>query len=147
MVGGDVDASGGWQAAVELAERCALPVWEAPLEGRVAFPQSHPHYRGALLPGIALVAQQLAGHDLVIVAGAPVFRYYPYVPGAFLPPGAELVQLTSDPGEAARAPVGDAIVGDVRQALEALADLTKVRSDPVTGAWHGPSPSRATAAR
>jgi benzoylformate decarboxylase len=140
VVGGDVDASGGWMAAVELAERCGLPVWEAPLEGRVAFPQTHPHYRGALLPGIGLLSQQLAGHDLVIVAGAPVFRYYPYVPGAFLPDGADLVHLTADPSEAARAPVGDAVVGDVRLALEGLAELAKSREQPPPGHWPAPGP-------
>jgi benzoylformate decarboxylase len=30
-----------------------------------------------------------------------------------LPPGAELIQITCDPDEAARAPMGDAVVGDL----------------------------------
>lgn len=39
----------------------------------------------------------------MLVAGAPVFRYHQYEPGSLLPPGAELIQVTCDPDEAARA--------------------------------------------
>lgn len=125
-----VGADAGWQAAVELAERCALPVWEAPLEGRIAFPHDHPLFQGQLFPAMASVSDQLAGHDLIVVAGAPVFRYYPYLPGPLLPEGAELVHLTCDPAEAARAPCGDTILGDVRLALRELAALTKLGTRP-----------------
>lgn len=120
VVGGDIDASGAWDEVVALAERWALPVWGAPAEGRSGFPEDHPSFQGFLAPAIALVAQALAGHDLVVVAGAPVFRYYPYIPGPYLPEGTELVHLTRDPGEAAKAPVGEAIVGDLRLAVQAL---------------------------
>jgi benzoylformate decarboxylase len=51
-----------------------------------------------------------------------VFRYHQYDPGPLLPAGAELIQITCDPDEAARAPMGDAIVGDVGLILAALAD-------------------------
>ena len=47
----------------------------------------------------------------------------PYVPGPLLPDGASLVAITSDPGEASRAPMGDAIVGDVALALQQLVDM------------------------
>ncbi|MFI6813658.1 benzoylformate decarboxylase [Nonomuraea sp. NPDC050328] len=118
-----VGAEAGWAAAVELAEHRGLPVWEAPLEGRLGFPHDHPYFQGQLPPAIAPLAAQLAGHDLVLVAGAPVFRYYPHVPGPYLPQGATLVQLTADPDEAARAPVGEAMVCDPGLALAALAKL------------------------
>ena len=88
--------------------------------GRLGFPEDHPNFQGVLPPAIAAVAQTLEGHDLVLVAGAPVFRYYPYIPGPLLPEGTSLVMITSDPDEAVRAPMGDAIVGDVAHALEAL---------------------------
>ncbi|MFZ0043160.1 MAG: thiamine pyrophosphate-dependent enzyme, partial [Solirubrobacteraceae bacterium] len=52
-----------------------------------------------------------------------VFPYYPYIPGPLLGPDTELVALTSDPGEAARAPMGDAIVGDVAVGLARLVEL------------------------
>ncbi|MEK8107988.1 thiamine pyrophosphate-binding protein [Micromonospora sp. M12] len=58
------------------------------------------------------LAEALRGHDTVLVVGAPVFRYYPYVPGEHLPDGARLLHVTDDPDEAARAPVGDSLLSD-----------------------------------
>ncbi len=53
-------------------------------------------------PGCATAAAQLAGANLVLVLGAPVFAFLPYEPAeARLPPG---VQITDDADEAARAP-------------------------------------------
>ncbi|MGH2618587.1 MAG: thiamine pyrophosphate-dependent enzyme, partial [Thermomicrobiales bacterium] len=69
-------------------------------------------------------------HDVVVVAGAPIFRYYPYIPGPILPPGTRLIHVTDDPDEAARAPAGDAIVGDVRVALERLAAKVSAAERP-----------------
>src|SRR5262249_21122925 len=77
-------------------------------------------FRGVLPPAIGPVAQTLEEHDFILVAGSSVFPYYPYIPGPPLPEGAELVAITSDPDEAARAPMGDAIVADVKLALVAL---------------------------
>jgi benzoylformate decarboxylase len=62
----------------------------------------------------------LEPYDLVLVVGSSVFPYYPYIAGAPLLEGTSLVAITNDPDEAARAPVGDAIVADVRLTLEAL---------------------------
>lgn len=122
VAGPDVDASGAWDAAVALAERCRLPVWATPAPGggRLGFPEAHRCFRGVLPPAIGPLAEALAGHDLILVVGSSVFPYYPYVPGSPLPEGARLVAITSDPDEAARAPVGDALVADVRLTLEAL---------------------------
>ncbi|MEU5423543.1 benzoylformate decarboxylase [Streptomyces sp. NPDC020799] len=130
VTGGSVDAEGAWDAAVALAERRGLPVWASPVEGRVGFPEDHPHYRGVLPPALAPLARTLEGHDLVLVVGAPVFRYYPYVAGPVLPEGAELVLLTSDPGEAARAPAGDALVAGLRPTLERLTELVRKADGP-----------------
>jgi benzoylformate decarboxylase len=122
VVGPDVDASGGWDAAVALAERQRLPVWATPAPGggRIGFPEGHPSFRGSLPPAIGPLGQMLEGHDLVLVVGSSVFPYYPYIPGRLLPEGTALVQITNDPDEAARAPMGDAILADSRLALEAL---------------------------
>jgi benzoylformate decarboxylase len=122
VAGPDIDASGAWDQAVALAERQRLPVWAipAPGGGRIGFPESHPSFQGVLPPAIAPLSQTLEGHDLILVVGASVFSYYPYIPGPLLPQGASLVAITSDPDEAARAPMGDAIVADVRLTLEAL---------------------------
>ena len=40
----------------------------------------------------------LRGHDLAIVIGAQVFRYYPYVAGDYLPEGTDLLQTTGKVG-------------------------------------------------
>jgi benzoylformate decarboxylase len=124
IAGPDIDASGAWDSAVALAERQRLPVFASPAPGggRLGFPEGHPNFRGVLPPAIGPVSETLAGRDLVLVAGASVFAYYPYIPGPLLPEGAALVAITSDPDEAARAPMGDAIVADVRLTLERLAD-------------------------
>jgi benzoylformate decarboxylase len=123
VAGPEIDASGGWDAAVELVESQRLPVWASPATGggRVGFPEGHPAFQGVLPPAVGPLAQTLAGHDLVLVAGSSVFPYYPNIPGDFLPHGAELVAITNDPDEAARAPMGDAIVADVALTLGALA--------------------------
>src|SRR5205807_1891204 len=124
VVGPDVDASGGWDAAIALAERQRLPVWAipAPGGGRIGFPEGHPNFIGILPPAVGPLSETLAGHDLVLVVGASVFSYYPNIPGPLLPEGASLVAITSDPDEAARAPMGDAIVADVALTLQALLD-------------------------
>ena len=131
VAGPDIDASGGWDAAVELVESQRLAVWASPPTGgsRIGFPESHPAFQGVLPPAVAPVAEALAGHDLVLVAGSSVFPYYPNIPGDFLPAGAELVAITSDPDEAARAPMGDAIVADVALTLRALVEELTEPSD------------------
>lgn len=125
VIGPDVDAAGGWDSAVALAEKQRLPVWAPPATGgsRIGFPERHPAFVGVLPPAIGPLAETLKGHDLVLVVGSSVFAYYPYIPGPLLGPDTALVAITSDPGEAARAPMGDAIVGDVGLALERLVEL------------------------
>jgi benzoylformate decarboxylase len=122
VAGPDIDASGAWELGVALAELQRLPVWASPATGgaRLGFPENHPNFRGVLPPAIGPVAQTLEGHDLILVVGSSVFPYYPYIPGPLLPEGSHLVAITSDPDEAARAPMGEAIVADVKLTLEAL---------------------------
>jgi benzoylformate decarboxylase len=124
IAGPDVDACGAWDAAVALAEKARLPVYATPAPGggRIGFPEGHAHYRGVLPPAIGPAGQMLEGHDLVLVVGSSVFPYYPYIPGPALPDGAALVQLTNDPDEAARAPMGEAVVADVALTLRALVE-------------------------
>jgi len=122
VAGPDIDAGGGWEKAVALAERARLPVWATPATGggRIGFPENHPAFQGILPPAVGPLSETLAGHDLILVVGSSVFPYYPNIPGPLLPDGARLVAVTSDPDEAARAPMGDAIVADVALTLEAL---------------------------
>ena len=141
VVGPDVDASGGWEAAVGLAERQRLPVWATPAPGggRIGFPESHPNFRGVLPPAIGPLAQTLEGHDLILAVGTSVFPYYPHIPGPLLPEGAMLVAITSDPDEAARAPMGYAIVADVGLTLAALLEAAPESSRPTPEPNEGPT--------
>jgi len=141
VAGPDIDASGGWDAAVGLAERQRLPVWATPAPGggKLGFPEGHPNFRGVLPPAIGPVAQTLEGHDLILVAGSSVFPYYPHIPGPLLPDGATLVAITSDPDEAARAPMGYAIVADVGLTLKALLEAVPESSRPAPEPNPGPS--------
>jgi benzoylformate decarboxylase len=122
VAGPDIDAAGAWDAAVALAERLRLPVWATPATGggRIGFPEGHPNFRGCLPPAIGPAGEALAAYDLVVAIGTSVFPYYPNIPGPLLAEGTKLVAITSDPDEAARAPMGDAIVADVRLTLEAM---------------------------
>ena len=122
VAGPDIDTSGGWDDAVALAERQKLPVFASPAPGggRLGFPEGHPLFQGVLPPAIGPVTETLKGRDLILVVGSSVFPYYPYIPGPLLPEGASLVAITSDPDEAARAPMGDVILADAALALRAL---------------------------
>jgi benzoylformate decarboxylase len=81
-----------------------------------------------LPPAIGPLAGTLEDHDLVLVVGSLVFPYYPYIPGPLLGERTSLILITSDPDEAARAPMGDAVVADVALVLDALLELV-VESD------------------
>jgi benzoylformate decarboxylase len=124
VAGPDIDASGGWDAAVALAERCRMAVFASPAPGggRIGFPEDHPNFQGVLAPAIGPAGDMLKEFDLVVVAGASVFAYYPNIPGPLLVEGTELVAITNDPDEAARAPMGEAIVADVALTLAALVE-------------------------
>jgi benzoylformate decarboxylase len=123
VLGADIDRAGGWQAAAAFAEKLGAPVFEPPLADRVSFAENHPLFRGALPSAIRPLAKRLEPYDLVLVIGAPVFRYYPYIPGDYLPAGTKLLHITSDPAVAGRAPVGDSLLSDTVLALEGLTQL------------------------
>jgi benzoylformate decarboxylase len=124
IAGPDIEASGGWEDAVAFAERQRFAVLATPATGggRLGFPENHPNFQGLLAPAIGPAGMQLAEYDLVLVVGSSVFPYYPYIPGPLLGEDTELVQITCDPSEAARAPMGEALLGDVALALRALND-------------------------
>ncbi|WP_103337247.1 benzoylformate decarboxylase [Amycolatopsis sp. CA-126428] len=133
VLGGDIDATGLFDRAVALAEHLGVATWVAPSPHRLPFPNRHRLFRGVLPAGIAPVSAALTGHDLVLVLGAPVFRYHQHVPGAYLPEGTRLIQVTDDFGAAARAPMGEALVADPAPVIEAL--LTKVPARGTTSGY------------
>jgi benzoylformate decarboxylase len=130
IYGAAIARGGGWQEAVALAEVLNAPVWAAPASERAPFPEDHPLYVGGLPFAMGPLADKLAGHDVALVVGAPVFRYYPYVAGPYLPPGLRLLHISDDPAETGRAPVGDSLVGDAVLSLEALTGLLAGHTPP-----------------
>jgi benzoylformate decarboxylase len=132
VAGPDIDAAGGWEAAVRLAERARLAVYATPATGggRLGFPEDHPLFQAVLPPAVQPLGEMLAGHDFVLAAGTSVFPYYPNIPGPLLAEGTSLTAITSDPDEAVRAPMGDAIVADVALTLAALADVVGAQGEP-----------------
>jgi benzoylformate decarboxylase len=133
VAGPDIDTPTGWDGAVRLAESLSLPVLVAPSPARCPFPTRHPNYRGVLPASIPAVASHFEGHDLVVAFGAPIFMYHEFATGDYLPAGTELWAVTSDPDEAARAPVGHILVGDPADAVKRLADtIASVGRPPLT---------------
>ena len=140
VFGAGVDRTGGWHDAVRLAESMRAAVYAPPENERVGFPEDHPLYQGELPPAIAPLGAKLKGHDVVLVVGAPVFRYYPYVAGDYLPKGTRLLHITDDADEAARAVVGESLLGDPALSLAAL--VAAVLPDAAAGR-KAPAPQKA----
>ncbi|EMP6222514.1 benzoylformate decarboxylase [Providencia rettgeri] len=132
----------GWDVAIQLAEKINVLVWSAPASERPPFPEDHPLYAGGLPFATKPLSEKLKGHDLAIVVGAPVFRYYPYVAGSYIPDGMRLLHITDDPIEAGRAPVGDSLLSDAVLALEGLHQLVMPRkmAKTVVKQPHGMAP-------
>ena len=127
IYGADLARSAAWDEGIRLAERLGAPVAVAPFAERTPFPETHPLYAGVLPAAVGPLSRRLEGHDLVLVVGAPVFRYYPWVPGDYLPQGTRLLQVSDDPGATAKAPVGDSLLSDALLFLEALTPLVTRR--------------------
>jgi len=126
VAGAGVDRAGAFHDAVVLAEKLAAPVWQDPISPLAGFPQDHPLFQGHLPPAQKQLAEKLSGHDVVLVLGAPVFLYYPYVPDRPVAGGTRVLHVSEDPEEAARAAVGTSLVGDVGLAIRSLTDLLPV---------------------
>jgi benzoylformate decarboxylase len=120
VAGASVARDQAWDALVALAERHNAPVWVSPLSSRNSFPERHRLFAGFLPADREQIVARLAGHDLIVVLGAPVFTYHVEGRGPHIPDAAELVQLTDDPAAAARAPVGLAVVTDLALGIRAL---------------------------
>lgn len=117
ILGSDVDADDANDIAVQLAEKLKSPVWAAPSTPRSPFPNKHRCFKGLLRSGINSISEQLSAHDLILVIGAPVFRYHQYEAGEYLPADAKLIHITCDFKEAARAPAGEAWIADIKPAM------------------------------
>jgi benzoylformate decarboxylase len=129
VFGPEVDRSGAWDVGVAFAEKVGAAVYSSALPDRASFPEDHRLFQGQLPMTVDGVGKVLRDYDLVVVIGAQVFRYYPYVAGEYLPEGTELLQITADPRLAATAPVGDSLLGDSLLVLEQLVGIVDDHSD------------------
>jgi len=131
VVGPGCDTPPAWEAAVHLAEAQRAAVWATPAPGggRIGFPEDHALFQGVLPPAVGPAGEVLKAYDFVLVAGSSVFPYYPNIPGDLLAQGTSLLAITDDPDEAARAPMGDAVVADPALALAALAERAAAPAD------------------
>ena len=120
IYGAAIARGNGWDQAVTFAEALGAPVWAAPASERAPFPENHPLYSGGLPFAMGPLSKKLEGHDVALVIGAPVFRYYPWVPGPYVPEGLRLLHISDDPAETARAPIGDSLLADPVLSLEGL---------------------------
>jgi benzoylformate decarboxylase len=130
VVGAGADDSDTWAALVTLAERLCCPVWQESFGARAGFPQDHPRFAGHLPAGRRRLREALAGHDVVLAVGAPVFRQYPYEPGPLVEEGTRVAVVTDDPAEAHRSPVDLALIADPAAVCDALAQGVGERSGP-----------------
>lgn len=120
VVGAGVDRDGAVDAVVALAERHRAAVFTAPMSARCGFPEQHPLFAGFLPAMRERIVEALAGHDLIVVLGAPAFSYHVEGQGPHVPPGAALWQIVDDPQMAAWTPVGTGIVASVHLTVAAL---------------------------
>ena len=85
VAGPDIDASGAWDTAVALAEKCrGLPVFASPATGggQLGFPEGHPNFQGVLAPAIGPICLHARSPTTWwLCAGTSVFPYYPHMPG------------------------------------------------------------------
>lgn len=116
-------AGAGWDALVALAERLGCRVFQESFGGRAGFPQDHPQYAGVLPADRSRLREALAGHDVVLAVGAPVFRQYPYAPGPLVAPGTSVAVITDDPAEAHRSPADLAYLASPSAVCARLAAL------------------------
>jgi benzoylformate decarboxylase len=123
IYGADIAKHNGWKEAIAFAEKMQAPVWAAPSSERTPFPENHPLYAGGLPFATKPLSDALIGHDVALIIGAPVFRYYPYVPGDYLPQGLRLLHISDDITETAKAPVGDSLISHPVLALSGLNEL------------------------
>lgn len=132
VLGTGVADSGGWQAAIDLAERSGAAVWIAPFAARECFPEDHPQFAGFLPAFREEIVRLLSPHDALLVVGAPVFTYHAEGHGPHWPEHAALGALSVDPQHLSFLPGGLGVLGDVAAGLAALAAQVRPRPAPAS---------------
>ena len=129
IYGSDIARNSAWYDGIEFAEKLNAPVWQGPFNDRTPFPQTHPLYQGELKTNIKQLSDALKGHDLIVVVGAPVFRYYPFLAGDYIPKSSELLLISDDPDIIAKAPVGDSLLSNSKLFFEEITNKVHKREN------------------
>ncbi len=121
VAGDDVARAGAHKTLVQIAEKTGASVWMEGLRGQNSFPSDHAAYRGTLAFDAPGIARQLAGNDLVLLAGGPFFEEVWYGPGSPFPAGCKVLQIEAAPARLAYNFTLDAgVIGEVGASLQAL---------------------------
>jgi benzoylformate decarboxylase len=135
LAGDRIGRTGALAEAVALAEKLGCPVYAAARTG-VCFPTDHPQFAGLLDPSRPLRAQYGA-HDLVLAAGADLFRQPDPTPTPVLDPSVPLLHLDDDPSAIGRTyEPAVAVYGQIGPTLAALRRNLAARARPAT--YRGP---------
>ncbi|HZF44932.1 MAG TPA: benzoylformate decarboxylase [Sphingomonadaceae bacterium] len=128
VLGTGVANCGGWEDAIELAEKIGASVWAAPYAARETFPETHPQFAGFLPAWRDQIQTLLDPFDAVLVAGAPVFTYHVEGSGPHWPRHAQLAALSDDPNHLAALPGGFGVLGDVGAGLAIISEFARERA-------------------
>jgi benzoylformate decarboxylase len=119
-----------WSALTALAERLASPVWQESFGARPGFPQDHRLFAGFLPADRPGLRKALAGHDVVLAVGAPVFRQYPFTPGPLVENDVKVALVTDDPAEVHRSPADISVLASPAAVCARLAERIAPRGEP-----------------
>lgn len=123
VVGAGVARDQALQEVVALAERHEAPVWAAPHAARNGFPEDHRLFMGFLSPFRDALVSKLAGHDVILALGGPLSVYHAEGDGPHVPAAAKVYLVGDNPTVSSWAPVGDAVVANVKLAITTLLDV------------------------
>jgi benzoylformate decarboxylase len=147
VTGADVELTGAWHEAIELAEAIEAAVYTAPFQPTPGFPTAHPRYASSLPFTSAGIAELLGRHSHVLVLGAPVFRVYPYSDATITDMDTAFTVISNDSFDIGRVAAGRAriIESPLAPALRAILEqLPHSAAEP----WRErrPAPAHATSA-
>jgi benzoylformate decarboxylase len=144
VAGPGIDRAQAVDLLVRLAEKTRAAIWVSPFSARCSFPELHPQFAGFLHASPAQLSEALAGHDLVVVIGAPVFTFHVEGQAAIFDGGSTIFQITDDAGAAAATPAGTSIIATMKPALTMLIDMLPETRRAMPAARILPSAPRAS---
>jgi benzoylformate decarboxylase len=107
-----------------LAELLGAPVMGEPFAAQMPLDTDDPAWAGPMPRAAAPIRQALAGHDVVLAVGMPVFRLFGWSPGSPMPDDARLIHVDVDPDEIGRMITPEVgIVAEPDDALRGIATL------------------------